>query len=113
MADGVNVFDRAARKKYSEVYFVIPLFIYCSIDCPLPLGPILRMNALQSFFPARDALGWIVALYPIPFLGQVQAVSSRHPPPPTPGVREPLRFRQVRPLTPQLLSQMLHSGNQI
>jgi len=87
MADGVNVFDRAARKLDSEFQFVFCLFVYCSIDCLLPLDPILRMNALQSLFPARDTLGWIVAIYAIPFLGQVYGLSIRYPPTPTPRMR--------------------------
>src|SRR6266849_8907055 len=96
MADGVDVFDRAAWKKDSEFHFVTRLFSDCSIDCPLPPGSILRMDALQPFFPSRRALFWIEAIYAVPFLGQMQGVSSRHPPGPTPCVREPLRFRQVR-----------------
>ncbi len=62
MADGVDVFDRAARKQDSELHFVIRLFTDRSIDCPLPLGAILRMNALQPFFPSRRALFWIEAI---------------------------------------------------
>src|SRR5712664_2497812 len=103
MADRVDVFDSAARKKDSEFQFVIRLFTYGSIDCPLPLGSILRMNALQPFFPSRYALFWIEAIYAIPFLGYMQSVSSRYPPSPTPCVREPLRFRQVRLASLQLL----------
>src|SRR5713226_6818320 len=95
MADGVDVFDCAARKKDSEFHFVIRLFTDCSIDCRLPLGSILRMNPPQPFFPSRHALFWIEAIYAIPFLGQMQGVSSCYPPGPTPCVREPLRFRQV------------------
>src|SRR6266566_5397595 len=94
MADVVDVFDSAAPKEDSDFHFVIRLFTYCSIDCPLPPGLILRMNALQPFFPSRHALFWIEAIYAIPFLGQMQGVSSRHPPGPTPGMREPLCFRQ-------------------
>src|SRR5713101_7992088 len=72
MADGVDVFDSAARKKDSDFHSVIRLFTYCSIDCRLPLGSILRMNALQPFFPSRRAFFWIEAIYAIPFLGKVQ-----------------------------------------
>src|SRR6266436_7152798 len=71
MADGVDVFHRAARKKDSEFHFVVRLFSYCSIERPLPLGSILRMNALQPLFPTRHAIFWIEAIYAIPFLGQV------------------------------------------
>src|ERR1700694_4045359 len=96
MANGVDVCDRPVGKKDSVFHFVIRRFSDCSIDCPLPLGSILRMNALQPFFPSRRALFWIESMYAVPFLGQMQGVSSRYPPGPTPGVREPLRFRQVR-----------------
>src|SRR5712671_1861614 len=71
MADGVDVFHRAARKKDSEFHFVIRLVRYCSIECPLPLGSILRMNALQPLFPSRHAIFWIEAIYAIPLLGQM------------------------------------------
>src|SRR6266853_1566180 len=96
MADGVDVFDRAAWKKNSEFHFVIRLFSDCSIDCPLPLGSILRMSALQTFFKSRRAIIWIEAINAVPFLGQMQGVSSRYPPGPAPCVRKSLRFRQVR-----------------
>src|SRR5216684_7148180 len=71
MADGIDVFDSATRKKNSKFHFVIRLFRYCSIECPFPLGSILRMNALQPLFPSRHAIFWIEAVYAIPFLGQV------------------------------------------
>src|SRR5467141_498907 len=103
MADGVDVFDRAVRKKDSEFHLVTRLLTDCSIDCLLPLGSILRMNAPQPFFPTRHALFWIEAIYAVPFLGHMQDVSSRHPPGPTPRMREPLRFRQVRLASLQLL----------
>src|SRR5882672_5165430 len=103
MADGVDVFDRAAWKKDSEFHLVIRLFSNCSIDCPLPLGSILRMSALQTFFKSRRAIFWIEAINAVPFLGQMQGVSSRYPPGPTPCVREPLRFLQVRLASLQLL----------
>src|SRR5579864_8418373 len=56
MADGVDVFDRAVRKKQSHFHFVIRLFANCSIGCLLPFDSLLRMNALQPFFPNRHAL---------------------------------------------------------
>src|ERR1700724_2701050 len=103
MADGVDVFDRAVWKKDSEFRFVIRLFSDCLIDCPLPLGSILRMSALPTFFKSRRAIFWIEAINAVPFLGQMQSVSSRYPPGPTPCVREPLRLRQVRLTSLQLL----------
>src|ERR1700730_11734184 len=101
MADGVDVFDRAVRKEDSEFHFVIRLFIDCSINCPLPLGSILRMNAPQPFFPSRHARFCIEAIYAIPFLGEMQSVSSRYLPDPAPCVSEPLRFRQITLASPQ------------
>src|SRR5258708_20074799 len=101
MADGVDVFDSAVRKKESHFHFVIRFFTDCSIDCPLPLVSILRMNALQLFFPGRRAFFWVEAIYAIPFLGEMQGVSSRHPPSPTPRMREPLRFRHIALALPQ------------
>src|SRR6266478_670954 len=95
MADGVDVFDRAVGKKDSELHFETRRFSDCSIDCSLPLGSILRMDALHLFFPSGRALLWIEAIYAIPFLGQMQGDSSRYLPGPTPRMREPLRFRQV------------------
>src|SRR3984893_16765717 len=103
MADGVDVSDRAVWKKDSEFQFVIRLFSDCSIDYPLPLGSILRMSAQQTFFKSRRAIFWIEAINSVPFLGQMQGVSSRYPPGPTPCVREPLRLRQVRLASLQFL----------
>src|SRR6266404_8970305 len=107
MADSVYVFDSAAWKKDSEFHFVTRLFSDCSIDCLLPPGSILRMNALQPFFPSRRALFWIEAIYAVPFLGQMQGVSSRYPPGPTPRMREPLRFRQITLASPQCFFSLL------
>src|ERR1700676_1127231 len=101
MADGVDIFDRAVWKKDPEFHLVIRLFSDGSIDCPLPLNSILRMNAPQPFFPSRHALFWIEAIYAVPFLGQMQGLSSRYPPGPTPRVREALRFRQITLAPPQ------------
>src|SRR3981081_4927181 len=95
MANGVDVFNCAVRKKDSKFHFIFRLFNYGSIYCPLPLGSILRMNALQPFFPARHALFRIEAIYAIPFLGEMRGFSSRYPPRPASCVRESLRFRQI------------------
>src|SRR5713226_3091193 len=111
MADGVDVFDRAVRKKDSDFLFVIPPFIYGSIDCPLPLGSILRMNALQPLFPSWNAVFWIKAIYAIPFLGQMQRLSSPYAPNPTPHMREPLRFRQITLAPPQRFFRLLCCGD--
>src|SRR5258708_764465 len=113
MADGVDVFDSAGRKKVSDFYSVIRFSTDCSLDCRLPLGSFLRMNALQPFFRSRYALFWIEAIYAIQSLGEMQGVSSRYPPSPTPRMREPLRFCQVCLAAPELLSQLLHPGNQL
>src|SRR5260370_30782912 len=107
MADGVDVFDRAARKEDSKSHIVIRFFTDCLIDCPLPLASIRRMNALEPFFPSRHALFWIEAIYAIPFLGQMHGVSSRYPPGPTPRMREPLRFRQIALASPQCCFSLL------
>src|SRR6202045_3431664 len=61
------------------------------------------MSALQTFFKSRRAIFWIEAINAVPFLGQMQGVSSRYPPSPTPCVRESLRLRQVRLASLQLL----------
>ncbi len=96
MADGVNVFDRAVWKKDSEFHFVMRLCNNSLIDCPLPFGPILRMNALQTLSPSRRAVFRAETINAVPFLRQMQGSSPRNPPGPAPCVREPLRFRQVR-----------------
>src|SRR3984957_17398464 len=103
MADGVEVFDRAVWKKDSEFHLVFRLFSDCSIDCPLPLSSILRMSALPTFFKSRRAIFWTEAIKPAPFLGQRRGAAPRYLPGPTPCVREPLRLRQVRFASLQLL----------
>src|ERR1700721_2669479 len=111
MADGVDVSDRTARKKDPEFDFVIPLSSYCSLNRPLPLGSILRMNALQPLFPSWRALCWLVVVYAIPFLGEMHGVSSVDLPDPAAGMRKPLRFRQISLAMPQLLFRTLALGN--
>src|SRR5438309_2850187 len=103
MADGVDVFDHAARKKESHFHFVIGLFANCSIGCLLPFDSILRMNALQPFFPNRHVLSRVEAIYAVPFLGEMQGHVSRQPRGPTPSVAEPLRLSQVPFASLQLL----------
>src|SRR5260221_6772094 len=103
MADGADVFDSAAWKKDSGFHFVIRPFSNCSIDHCLPLGTILGMNTLHPFFPSRHALVRIEAIYAMPFLREMCGLSPRHTPGPTPSVREPLRFRQIRLALLQLL----------
>src|SRR5207253_9902698 len=71
MAECVDVFGRAVTKKDSKLHLVIRFFTDCSIGCLLPLGSILRMNAGQPFFPSRQALFWIEAIYAIPFLREM------------------------------------------
>src|SRR6202046_3649593 len=93
MANGVSVFDSPVRKNDSVFPFVVRFFTDCSIGYLSPLGSILRMHALQPFFPSRQALFWIKAIYAIPFLGEIHGVSSCYPPGPTPRMAEPLRFR--------------------
>src|SRR5260370_32202981 len=103
MADGVSVFDSAVRKKNSVLPFVIRLFTDRSSGCLLPLVSILWMHALQPFFPGREALFRIETIYAMPFLGEMCGLSPCHTPGPTPRVREPLRFRQIRLALLQLL----------
>src|SRR5580700_1268821 len=96
MANGVDVFDRVSWKKDSEFHFVTRLFSDCSIDCPLPLGSILRLSALPTFFKTWRAIFWIEARNAVPFLAQMQGLATPYPPGPTPWVRELLRLRRVR-----------------
>src|SRR5258708_32577910 len=110
MADGADVFARAARKKDSESHFVIRFFKDCSSDCPLPLVSIFRMNALSLSFPSRRAFFRVEAIYAKPFLGEMQGDSSCHLPDPTPRVRELLRVRQITLGPPQRFFRPLVLG---
>src|SRR5882762_9015548 len=101
MADGVDVFASAVGKKDSEFHVVVRLFPHRSIRCLLPLGSILRMNALQSLWQSRYAIFRSKAVDAIPFIGQVQRVSARNLPNPAPGMRQPLCFCQVTLAPPQ------------
>src|SRR6267143_4206700 len=69
------------------------------------------MNALQLFFPSRQTIFWIKAIYAVPFLGQMQGVSSRYPPSPTPRTHEPLRFRQITLAPAQRFFRLLCCGD--
>src|ERR1700751_4196749 len=71
------------------------------------------MNALQAILPCRKAIFWIEAKDAIPLLRQIRHLSSLYAPNPAPHVGDPLRLRQVRLATLQLLSQLLHFGNQM
>src|ERR1700689_2056386 len=95
MADRVDVFNPAVRKKNSKLQVVIRLFTDCSFYGSLPAGSIFRMGALQAFFPVWHALFRIELIDAIPFLGEIQRISSQHFPDPTPGVREALRFGKI------------------
>src|ERR1700730_3782621 len=95
MADGVDEFNRAVLLKDSKFHFIIRRFSDRSVDCSLPLGSILRMNALQTFFPTRRAIFWVEAINAIPFVGQMQRVPSRNLPDPTPRMRNPLCLCQI------------------
>src|ERR1700692_1423961 len=103
MADRVDVFGCGVREKDCEFTFVIRLSSDCSVDCRLPLGSILRMSALQKLFKSRRAIFWIEAINSVPFLRQMQGVSFRYTPGPTPCMREPLCLPQVRFASLQLL----------
>src|SRR5437879_4358791 len=89
MAGRVDVFDRPVRKKDSELHLVIRFLTDCPLDCLLPPGTILRMNALEPLFPRWHALFWIKAIYAIPLRGKMQGFPSRHSPNPTARMREP------------------------
>src|SRR5580693_10483902 len=113
MGDGVNPLDSAVSQKDSEFQIVFRLFTDGSLDGLLPSGSILRMNSLQPFFPTRHALFWIEAIDPTPFLGQMQGVSSRYPPDPTRGMREPLGFGKIRLAALQSLIERTKSPRRI
>jgi len=102
MADGTDVFDEPSGRRVRNS-LRIPTFQRLLDRLPLPLSAILRMSALPTFFKGRRAIFWIEPMNPVPFLGQMNGVSSRYPPGPTPCVGEPLRFRQVRLASLQLL----------
>src|ERR1700722_13870378 len=110
MADGVNVFHFAFRKKDSEFHFVIRSLTYCSIDCFQPFRSIFRMNALQTLFPYRSALIRLESVDAIPFLRKMQGLSSRYLPHPAAGMRQPLRLRQVGLASSQALVCTLTFG---
>src|SRR5580658_2813650 len=113
MGEGVNPFDSAVSQKDSEFQIVFRLFTDGSLDGLLPPGSILRMNSLQAFLPTRHALFWIEAIDPIPFLGQMQGVSSRYAPNPTRGMREPLGFGEIRLAVLQSLVERKKSPRRI
>src|ERR1700723_2076257 len=111
MADGSDVFDRAAGKKDPEFHFVVRLFTDCSINCLLPPTSVLRMDALEPQPPSRRALFRLEAIDAIPLVGEMQGVSSRHLPDPATGMREPLGFSQIRLALPLFLFSTLAFGN--
>src|ERR1700688_3762699 len=95
MADAMNVFDRSFRKKDSEFHIVFRLIANGFLDDASPPLAIFRMCAVEPFFPAGHALLRIEAIDAIPFVGKVHGLSSREPPSPTRGVREPLGLFEI------------------
>src|SRR5207245_514054 len=83
----------------------------CSIEGPLPLGSVIRVNTLQQLFPSRHAHFWIEAVYAIPFLGQMQGSVSGRSPGPTARLAKPLRFRQITLAPPQRFFRLLSFGD--
>src|SRR5580658_8931582 len=110
MANGVNIFNSAVREKDSEFHIVFRLLADGSIDDSLPPVAILWVKALEPFFPTRHALFWIETIDPIPLIGQMQGIPSRHLPDPTSGVREPLCFIEVHLTLLQGLIERAQSG---
>src|SRR5690242_13200945 len=95
MTNSVKVFDRSCRRKNAEFLFVFRFFDDCLFDCAHPLVSVIRMNALYSLIPTRDSVLWIESPDAVPFIGQIDCISSFEPPDPSPYVCDSLRFRQV------------------
>src|SRR5580693_3474434 len=96
MADGMNVFHGAVRKENSELDIVFGSFTEGSLDGSLPSVAILGMNAFEPFFPTRRAFFWIEIVDAIPFVGEMQCLSSDCAQDPASRMREPLGFLKVR-----------------
>src|SRR5713226_8533839 len=96
MAHSVNPLESSVRKNNAELKVVIRFLTNCARDYCLPLVSILRMHALQPFFPPWHPSPRIKSVYALPFLGKMQRVSSCYLPDPTAHVRKPLRFCEMR-----------------
>src|SRR5439155_25855824 len=71
------------------------LLMNCSLDCSLPRVSILRMYSLQPLLPRWHSLFGIKSVNAIPFVRQMQCVSSCYLPNPTTRVRQPLRLCEI------------------
>src|SRR5712672_1590839 len=95
MANSADMFDRAPRKKDAKLNFVFRLAGYCPFNRLFPLGSVLRINALQPFFPIRRSQFRLEAVYAVPFFREMQGLPSRYLPDPASRMSESLRFRQI------------------
>src|SRR5713101_7163806 len=68
MAHSVNPLESSVRKNNAELKVVIRFLTNCARDCCLPLVSILRMHALQPFFPPWHPSPRIKSVYAVPFL---------------------------------------------
>ena len=68
------------------------------------------MKPLENKFLGR-LRRWVALEDSKGFLGPEQ-LAGRNPPTEAPGMTKPLRFSQIGLPTPELLSQLLHLGNQ-
>src|SRR5579859_1412439 len=68
MAHGLNPLDRSVRQQNTKLHVVVRLLSNCPLDCSLPLVSILRMHALQPFFPPGHSSSRIKSVYAVPFL---------------------------------------------
>src|SRR5882724_3019289 len=96
MAHSVNPLENSLRKNNAELYVVIRSLTNCSLDYPFPSASILWMYPLQSLLPRWDPLFRIKSINAIPFIRQMQHLSSCYLPGPTAQVRKPLRFCEIR-----------------
>src|ERR1700758_4565695 len=105
MGQSMNPLERSVRKKNTELYFIVRPLTNCSLYCPLPCISIVRMYSLQPLLPLWPPLFRIKSVYAIPFIRQMERVSSCHLPNPVTRVRYPLSFREIGLAPSEFLSQ--------
>src|SRR6266481_2822355 len=96
MANRANPFELSVRKQNAKLNFVSRALSNRSFDCSLPLASIFGIYSLQPLFPRGHPFSRIKSIDAIPFIRQMQHLSSCYLASPTAQVGEPLRFCEIR-----------------
>src|ERR1700730_8292611 len=99
MADDIDMFDGAIR--HQQPMFKIKIFssLRSTLDCLFHGDRVFRMSPLENKFHGRSRRSFVL-VYPKGFF-RPDDLACSDPPAETPGMTEPLSFRQIRLALPK------------